>query len=89
VVQDIALRVTSDTDGFSISYLSPSLEANIPALQDTLWATILRLCRDAYGPDLPLREAQLTHPWQGCFYERFFGPIFLLLPNKINHLANL
>jgi hypothetical protein len=73
VVQDIALRVTSDTDGFSISYQSPSLEANIPALQDTLGATILRLCRDAYGPDLPLREAQLTHPWQGCSYERFFG----------------
>jgi len=73
VIQDITFRVTSDKDSLSISYESPSPEADIPPLQDTRWAVTLRMCREAYGPDLPLREARLTHPWQGCAYEQFFG----------------
>ena len=31
------------------------------------------MCREAYGPDLPLHEVQLTHPWQACGYEQYFG----------------
>ena len=75
VVQDVALRVTTDRDGGSITitYAPPSEDADIPTLQDACWSVILRMCRDAYGPDLPLREVQLTHPWQACGYEQYFG----------------
>ena len=75
VVQDVALRVTTDRDSgtMTITYAPPSEDADIPTLQDTCWSVILRMCRDAYGPDLPLHEVQLTHPWQACAYEQFFG----------------
>lgn len=71
--QDVALRVTSNGDSLSISYVPPSADADIQPLQDTRWSVILRMCREAYGADLPLREAQLTHGWADCAYERFFG----------------
>ena len=73
VIQDVALQVTADQDRYSITYAPPSPEADIPPLQDTRWSVILRMCREAYGPDLPLREVQLTHPWQACGYEQYFG----------------
>jgi len=31
------------------------------------------MCRGAYGADLPLQEVQLTHGWEDCAYEQFFG----------------
>lgn len=73
VIQDVALRITTDQDRYSISYTPPSPEADIPPLQDTRWSVILRMCREGYGPDLPLHEVQLTHPWQACGYEQYFG----------------
>lgn len=72
VIDDVLLRIASD-HSLTIAYMSPSQEADIPPLQDTRWSVILRLCRDAYGPNLPLQEVQLTHAWQGCGYEQFFG----------------
>jgi AraC-like DNA-binding protein/HAMP domain-containing protein len=73
VIQDVALQVTADQDHYSITYAPPSPDADIPPLQDTRWSVILRMCREAYGPDLPLHEVQLTHPWQACGYEQYFG----------------
>jgi AraC-like DNA-binding protein len=73
VIQDLALLVTTDRDSLRISYAPPSADADIRPLQDTRWSVILRLCREAYGADLPLQEVQLTHGWEDCAYEQFFG----------------
>ena len=73
VTEDVALRVETEGDSFNISCTRPSPEADIPPLQDSRWSVILRLCREAYGPDLPLSEVRLTHPWGACGYEQFFG----------------
>jgi len=56
-----------------LSCTRPAPEADIAPLQDARWSIILRLCREAYGPDLPLREARLTHPRGVCDYEACFG----------------
>ena len=31
------------------------------------------MCQDIYGPELPVREVQLSHPAQACAYEHYFG----------------
>lgn len=72
VIEDVFLRIVSD-HSLTIAYVSPSAEADITPIQDTRWSVILRLCRDAYGPHLALQEVQLTHAWQGCGYEQYFG----------------
>ena len=73
VCQDMALQMTIDNDSLSIMYTQPSTEADIPALQDTRLSVFLRMCRDIYGPELPVREVQLSHPAQACAYEHYFG----------------
>ena len=73
VTEDVSLRVETEGDHVNISCTRPAPEADIPPLQDARWSIILRLCRDAYGPDLPLSEVRLTHPRGACGYEEFFG----------------
>jgi AraC-like DNA-binding protein len=73
VVQDITLKITVDVDGFSITYAMLETERELSALQDTRWSMILRMCREVYGPNLPLRGVRLTHPWGACAYEQYFG----------------
>jgi AraC-like DNA-binding protein len=73
VWQDMALQMTIDPDSLSITYTRPSAEPAIPALQDARLSVILRMCRDVYGSNLPLRQVQLGHPVQACGYEYYFG----------------
>ena len=73
VFQDIALQIIINQDSLSITYLQPPPEADLTALQDAHLSIILRMCREVYGPDLPLREVQLSHPWQTCGYAHYFG----------------
>ena len=73
VIQDVALRVATDHDHCCITYASQSPDADIRPLQDTRWSTILPMCREVYGSDLHLKEVMLSHPWQACSYEHYFG----------------
>ena len=73
VSQDLALAVTTDRDSLRISYAPLAAGVDIRPLQDTCWSVILRMCRGAYGADLPLQEVQLTHGWEDCAYEQVFG----------------
>ena len=73
VIQDAVLYIASDPESLSVTYVSPSPDADIPPLHDSRLSVILRMCRDAYGPDLPLREVHLTRAWQACAYEQYFG----------------
>ena len=73
VVQEVALKVSVDQDSFSVTYAMLETERDIPALHDTRWSVILRMCREVYGPSLPLRGARLPHPWRACAYEQYFG----------------
>jgi AraC-like DNA-binding protein len=73
VCQDMALQVTIDEDNLSIAYMQTATEMDIPALQDTRWSVILRMCKDVYGPEFLLRTVQLSHPVQACAYEHYFG----------------
>jgi AraC-like DNA-binding protein len=73
VTAEVDLRVETDGDCFNITCARPAPEADIAPLQDARWSIILRLCREAYGPDLPLREVRLTHPRGACDYAACFG----------------
>jgi AraC-like DNA-binding protein len=73
VCQDMALQMSIEPDSLCITYTRPSAESDLPALQDTRLSVILRMCRDVYGANLPLRQVQLCHPAQACGYEHYFG----------------
>jgi AraC-like DNA-binding protein len=73
VIQDVALRVETDPDHCRITYATVPPDADIRPLQDTRWSVILRMCREVYGPDLRLSEVMITHPWEPCSYEQYFG----------------
>lgn len=72
VVQDVVLKVSVDQDSLSITYAMQETERDIPALHDSRWSMILRMCREVYGPHLPLSGTRLPHPWQACPYEQYF-----------------
>jgi AraC-like DNA-binding protein len=73
VIQDSTLHIAIDPESFRATYVSPSTDADISPLHDSRLSVILRMCHDAYGPDLQLREVLLAHPWQACAYEQYFG----------------
>ncbi|WP_295441682.1 AraC family transcriptional regulator [uncultured Thiodictyon sp.] len=73
VTQDTGLQITINQDSLSVTSMQRSTEADIATLQDAHMSLILEMCREVYGPGLPLLEVQLSHPWQSCDYEHYFG----------------
>ncbi len=73
VIQDLAFRSITEGDNVSIQFVPSSADADIPAFHDARVSMVMRMCREAYGEDLPVHEVTLTHPWQPCSYEEYFG----------------
>jgi len=73
VVTDAVTRIGNEGDGISVTYLVPEPDLHFVPLVDSRLSILLRLCRDASGPGLPVQEVHLSHGWQPCGYEEFFG----------------
>jgi AraC-like DNA-binding protein len=73
VVTDATLRLRSEQEGVTITYSVPDPGAYIAPLIDSRLSTMLRMCREVCGTQPPLREVHVSHGWQACAYEEFFG----------------
>jgi AraC-like DNA-binding protein len=73
VVTDAVTRVVNEGNEVSVSYLVPEPDLHFVPFVDSRIAILLRLCRDACGPRLPITQVHLSHGWRPCGYEDFCG----------------
>ena len=72
VVTDAIVRVATGPTDITIVYAEPDGDHS-PPLVDSRLSVLLRMCREICAGQPPLREVHLSHGWQPCGYEEFFG----------------
>lgn len=70
----VAFRETLEDTVLRLTYrICPNNIPEPPALENARWATVLGMCREAYGPKLEPLEVSFTHPAPSDCSGAFFG----------------